>query len=152
VRAEVREARGEDIPALAATMRPADVAEVAAAVGLGPEAALRASLAASTRAWTGLIDDVPVVMFGVGPASILSGLGRPWMLAAEALERHPVTFLRRCRPCVAAMLAVYPSLGNYVDDRNTVSKRWLGWLGFRLAEGTVKAASGVAFRHFSMEG
>ena len=151
MRAEIRPAAPEDIPALAAAMRAADVAEVLASSGQGPDEALRASLAISTQAWTGLIDGEPVCMFGVAAVSILSGRGAPWMLGADRLERYPMTFLRRCRSCVAAMSAVYPSLENYVDERNTLSKRWLGWLGFKLADETITLRNGFKFRQFKME-
>lgn len=152
MRVEIRQAVAEDIPALAEAMRAADVAEVLASSGSAPAEALRASLAASSQAWTGLIEGEPVCMFGVAAVSILSGRGAPWMLGADRLERYPMTFLRRCRPCVAAMLAVYPALENYVDERNALSKRWLRWLGFKLADKTVRLPSGVEFRHFEMRG
>ena len=152
MRAEVRPAVAEDIPAIAAAMRAADRAEVAASHGHTPEQALESSLAASTAAWTGLIDGEPVCMFGVGPISILAGRGAPWMLGTEHLERWPRTFLRRCKACVSAMLAVYPYLENYVDDRNDKSKLWLAWLGFTLAEKAVTLPNGVAFRHFAKQG
>lgn len=151
MKVEVRDALPEDIPALAAAMRAADRDEVQAAHGHTPEEALTASLQASTRAWTGLIDGEPVCMFGVGPISVLTGRGAPWMLSTTLVERWPRTFLRRCRPCVSAMLSVYPCLENYVDERNTLSKKWLAWLGFRLAEQPVTIRGGAQFRHFAME-
>jgi len=149
MKTEVRHASADDIPVIAAAMRAADRAEVSASHGHTPEQALTSSLACSTEAWTGLIDDVPVCMFGVGPISILAGRGAPWMLGTDTIERWPRTFLRHCRPCVAAMLAVYPFLENYVDDRNEKSKQWLRWLGFTLAETPVTLPNGVAFRHFA---
>lgn len=153
MRVEIREATADDIPALAAGMRQADRDEVEASHGwTDPAFALAESLAFSTRAWTGLIDEEPVCMFGVGPLSILGGRGSPWMLGTDALARRPRTFLRRCRPCVEAMLSVYPWLENYVDDRNVLSKKWLAWLGFTLAAGTVTMRSGAQFRHFEMKG
>ena len=152
MKAEVRQACHEDIQAIAAAMRAADVAEVSASHGHTPEAALASSLEHSTAAWTGLIDGVPVCMFGVGPISILAGRGAPWMLGTDGIDKWPRTFLRRCRPCVAAMLAVYPYLENYVDDRNDKSKLWLRWLGFELDDRTVMLPNGVAFRHFELRG
>lgn len=152
MRAEIREATADDIPALAAAMRQADREEVDAAHGHTAEEALAASLAGSTRAWTGLVDGEPVCMFGVGPISVLAGRGAPWMLGTDRLERCPRTFLRRSRTCVAAMLAVYPWLENYVAEKNTVSIAWLRWLGFTLAEEPVTLPNGSQFRHFEMKG
>lgn len=157
MRGEVRLATVEDIAPIAARMRAADRDEIAASHGHTPEQALSASLAGSTAAWTGLIDDEPACMFGVGPIAILAGRGAPWMLGAEVLDRMPRRFLRqeflpRCRESVQAMLAVYPMLENYVDDRNTASKKWLRYLGFALAAEPVMLPSGVNFRHFAMQG
>lgn len=152
MRVEVREAMPEDIPAIAVAMRHADRAEVEASHGHSAEEALTSSLAASTAAWTGLIDGVPVCMFGVGPIAILAGRGAPWMLGTDHIDKWPRTFLRRCRPCVTAMLAVYPYLENYVDDRNEKSKQWLRWLGFKVAAEPVTLRNGAVFRHFELQG
>lgn len=149
---EIREATVDDIPALAAGMRQADRDEVEASHGHNAEEALTSSFAWSSRAWTGLINGEPVCMFGVGPISVLAGRGAPWMLGTTLVERWPRTFLRRCRPCVAAMLAVYPWLENYVDERNTLSQKWLAWLGFTLAAEPVTLTNGARFRHFEMKG
>ncbi len=154
---EVRAASAEDIASVAARMRAADLAEIAASHGHTPEQALTSSLAGSTRAWTGTIDGTPVCMFGVGPIAILAGRGAPWMLGTEALESMPRKFIRQvfmpqCRRAVADMLAVYPMLENYVDDRNAVSKKWLRRRGFKCAAEPVMLPSGVQFRHFAMWG
>lgn len=130
MKVELREAVADDIPALVADARPQDVAEMQA-LGDGYESALHKSLALSTWAATGLVDGVPVCMFGVAPGSVLSGTGIPWMLGTNALVRHEKAFLRRCRRAVAVMLDTYPSLLNVVDERNTTAKKWLAWLGFR---------------------
>lgn len=157
MRGEVRRAVAEDIPALALAMRMADIREVQSSHGHTPEQAFSASLAASTAAWTGLVDGVPVCMFGVGPIAILAGRGAPWMLGTEALDGMPRKFVRRvfmpaCREAVKAMLSVYPYLENFVDDRNATSKRWLARLGFKLDADPVTLPNGVKFRHFSMQG
>lgn len=151
MRAEVRPATAEDIEALADRMRQADRDELAASHGHSPREALEKALAASTSAWVGVVDGLPVCMFGVAPASILSGRGVVWMLGAQELDSYPRTFLRRCRGCVDMMHRVYPRLENFVDDRNTTSKNWLRWLGFTLAEEAVTLRSGVQFRHFWRE-
>ncbi|EJZ4246706.1 hypothetical protein OIA80_002500, partial [Escherichia coli] len=49
------------------------------------------------------------------------------------------------------MLAVYPRLENYVDERNHVAKAWLHWLGFRLEEAAPYGALGLNFHRFHME-
>lgn len=150
MKVEIREAVPGDIPALAAAMRQADRDEVKASHGHSAEEALASSLAASSRAWTGLIGGEPVCMFGVAAISVLAGRGAPWMLGTDRIDRWPRTFLRRCRPCVKAMLSVYPWLENYVAENNAVSRAWLKWLGFTLATEPVTLPNGVQFRHFEM--
>lgn len=148
---EIREARAEDIPHLAEHMRKGDRDEIMASHSHSAEDALRSSLEVSTAAWTGLIDGEPVCMFGVGPVSVLAGRGAPWLLGTDKIERFPRTFLRRCRRCVQRMLTVYPLLENFVHEENTVSKQWLAWLGFELADAPVTIVGGAQFRYFKME-
>lgn len=94
---------------------------------------MRDGLRRSDWALTGLIDDVPVCMFGVAPKSIVLGEGLPWMLAANGLERAQVKFLRACRPAVRAMVSSYPRLLNFVHADNHVTIKWLRWMGFSFA-------------------
>lgn len=148
---EIRPARIEDVAAIADRLRQADRDEVMASHSHNAEEALRSSLEVSTAAWTGLIDDVPVCMFGVAPVAVLAGRGAPWLLGTDLIEQFPRTFLRRCRGCVARMLAVYPLLENFVHEGNTVSKQWLAWLGFELAEHPVTVIGGAQFRYFRKE-
>lgn len=127
---ELRTAVATDIDAMLPHIRAADVAEMAA-LGKTPEEAMRGGLASGDWTMTGLLDGVPVCMFGVAPISVLNGIGAPWMLATDGLEAAQVPFLRTCRPVVREMLASYPRLINLVDERNTVARRWLRWLGFQ---------------------
>lgn len=127
--ASIRTAVAEDIDAILADIRPADVAEMEA-MGTTPERAMREGLARSDWTATGLWNDRPVCMFGVAPMNVMLGHGAPWLLGANALEHVQVPFLRASRPAVTAMLASYPRLMNMIDSRNTVAIRWLRWLGF----------------------
>ncbi|WP_455153243.1 phage protein Gp13 family protein [Bradyrhizobium cenepequi] len=95
------------------------------------------SLRKSTLAWTGIIDGRPEVMFGVGDLNILAGIGAPWLLGTDAVEQHYRQFLRHSVSWRDQLLERYPILRNFVDDRNTVSIRWLRWLGFKLHDPVV---------------
>lgn len=117
---------------LANNMSQADRDEVAAAVGMGPYRALKDSLDRSVAAWTGLVKDEPVCMWGVTPLDILGGLGSPWLLGTDELRKYGFTFLRECKSRLPAMLELFPLLVNYVDARHERAIRWLKWLGFRL--------------------
>lgn len=131
---EIVPARASHIRTIARRMRQADRDEVFAASGKSPAEALIYSLRKSSVAHTGLIDGVPEVMFGVGDINILAGVGAPWLLGTDAVERNFVPFLRRSVEWKLKLSARYPVLRNFVDDRNTVSIRWLQWLGFTLSD------------------
>lgn len=147
----VRPATFEDALVVAANMRAADRAEVWASSHSTPEGSVRDSLRVSTHAWVGYYDDRPVCVFGAAPLNLIAGVGSPWLLGTDELAERPAAFLRRCRPYVARMVAVYPKLVNHVDDRNEASKRWLSWLGFEIGEPEPHGPDGVLFRPFKLE-
>lgn len=115
-------------------MRQADRDEVLAASGRSPADALIFSLRKSSHAWTAMIDGVPEVMFGVGDLNVLAGVGAPWLLGTDAVERHYVAFLRCSVGFRDQLLRRYSTLRNFVDARNRASIRWLRWLGFTLSD------------------
>lgn len=146
MKVELRYSVAEDIPAIVADARAADVAELAA-LGVTAQQTMEVGMRVSDWTATGLIDGVPVCMFGVAPGNILAGIGVPWMVSTNTVARHEKTFLRRCRPVVDAMLGSYPKLANVAMDDNVVVKRWLSWLGFEFAE-SATLIGGVPFRAF----
>jgi len=127
-------ARPGHIREIAGRMRRADREEVFAASGRSPISALSFSYRHSSEVWTALFDGRPEVMWGVGDISILTGIGAPWLLGTDAVERNFRGFLRISRDWPAQLLGRYRLLRNLVDARNTISIRWLEWLGFRLFE------------------
>lgn len=143
-------AEPDHIEAIAERMRQADIDEVLASSGRSPADALEYSLAKSAIAMTALVDDRPEVMFGVGDLNILTQTGAPWLLGTEAVTEHWVVFLRASLSWRNQLLARYQVLTNVVDDRNTVSKRWLRWLGFRLSDPFPIGRGGAMFRLFEL--
>ncbi|MGA7492372.1 MAG: hypothetical protein WB930_00130 [Syntrophobacteraceae bacterium] len=136
---------------LANNMRAPDREEVAAAVGMGPYRALSDSLQRSAAAWTGMVNDEPVCMFGVTPVDILGGIGSPWLLGAEDLPKYAITFLKANKGYVLKMLGLFPYLQNYVDVRNEMSVKWLKWLGFKFdPEPVPYGIWGLRFYRFHM--
>lgn len=146
--ARLVEATPEHAAAIAADARPADTAELWAQARITPEQAMRRGIETSVFAFTGMIDETPACMFGVAPASLLGGVGVPWMIAANSIERHQVTFLRACRPVVAEMRRMFPVLVNAVDTRNALAIRWLRWLGFKMLPPRPVGPDGVLFHLF----
>jgi hypothetical protein len=146
----VVEATIEHAQRMAPRLRQADLDEVWASAQLEGDQALMRGLACSTHAWTGLVDGEPACMFGVVPASMMSGIGVPWMLGTDLVEQHATAFLRRNRRYVKLMTQAYNYLVNYVDDRNVKAIAWLEWLGFAMSEPQQFGAFGMPFRRFEM--
>ena len=145
-------ASAEHIAHIVANMRAGDLVELAA-IGRTPQSSLTAALRLSREAWTGMIDGVPVCMFGVAPTSMLTPWkGRPWMLGTTALDDNAILFLRRCRPVVARMLEAFPQLENFVAASNVRAIEWLRWLGFEIHETPIDIGlKKVPFHKFTME-
>lgn len=127
-------ARPWHVRSIARRMRQADRDEVFAASGRSPASALVYSLRKSSHAWTAMIDGVPEVMFGVGEINVLAGVGAPWLLGTDAVERRYVAFLRLSVGFRDQLLRRYPTMRNFVGVRNRASIRWLRWLGFTLSD------------------
>ena len=81
---------------------------------------------------------------------ICSTMGVPWLLATDELESCARPFLRRSRKAVKEMMNGYSVLRNYVDARNTVAIRWLGWIGFKILPAEPFGADGLPFHPFEM--
>ena len=139
----------EHIPPIAENMREDDVVEVRA-MGLEPIEALELGLERATWCKTGLIDGVPVVMFGVTPVSILSGVGSPWLLGTDDVLRMKKTFIKKNREYIPKMLRSFPRLFNFVDTRNVRSITWLKLLGFEILPAIPIGVHGEMFHPFNM--
>lgn len=120
----------DHIPGILANVRQADIDELDASHGTTPGEAMRMGIEISLVAWTGFVDGEPICMFGVSPISAISGVGCPWMIGTNLIDKHWLGFLRRCKPVVDAMFSLCPRLINYVDVRNKKAMLWLKWLGF----------------------
>lgn len=147
---EIIPAAMDHVAPIAARMRPADVAEVLASSGKSPHGGLMFSLTGSAQAWTAIIDGQPEVMFGVADLNVLTGLGAPWLLGTDAVERNYRQFLRRSLRWREQLSERYDVLRNFVDDRNEVSKRWLAWMGFTLFDPIPVGVNGEMFRMFEL--
>ena len=136
--------------ALALVLRQADREEVEALTGRDPREALVESVERSAAAWAALANGELVCLFGVVPMSLVGVTGIPWLLGSDAVTRYGRPFLRRNRAYLREMLREFPVLRNVVDARNTVSIRWLGWLGFTLGTPEPMGVCGLPFIPFGM--
>ncbi|WP_374312426.1 phage protein Gp13 family protein [Dongia sp.] len=137
---------------MAANLRAADRAELIAVQGYDDAlGAISLSVLRSTETWVGEDESGVVCMFGVGPITLLTGTGRPWMLATDRLDRWPVALNKLVGGYLRRMLDQYPHLENWVDSRNTRHVQWLRRLGFTLHPAQPAGPFGVPFHRFEME-
>ena len=132
-------------------LRAADVEEIHASTGLPAAAAVAYSIAVS-KAYSVLLDERPVVIFGVGPNAPKNGrtdgrTGEIWLVGTEEIEKRPVMFYRVSKRLFPMVCDGYSDLVNFVDARNILSLRWLEWLGFDIGEAKSFGVYGLPF-HF----
>lgn len=140
-----------DAHELAPKLRTADVQEIWAAARRTPlDALLSAVHMSGETALSGRVDGRVACMWGVAPASFLSDVYRPWLLASDEIVPHARTFLRLNRDWMIWASTEYPILENYVDARNEVSIRWLRWLGFDILPPEPMGPDRVPFHRFRM--
>lgn len=152
--AEIRAPRAGDVEAVLADVRPADLAEADALLGPGRMAwALAESVKHSPMAWTA-VDDAGrlIALFGVAPADgLLGDRGLPWLVGTTRMPAHRRALSRLVPPYIDRMLAVFPTLFNVVDARNTLSVAWLRRCGFKIHPAAPAGVSGLPFHLFTME-
>ena len=136
---------------IAENVRDEDREEMWASCMQQPSRALRLGMEFSDKCLTGLIDDVPVCMWGVLSESMIFNHGTPWMVAAKGIDDRAAVFLRHCKAPVMDLLNNYAMLENYVDARNTRSITWLKWLGFTIEEPRPYGALKMPFHRFFMQ-
>lgn len=115
---------------IAAGFREADLLELSRAGTRPPEESLYEAFIRSDVRYTGLINDTPVMMFGVTPFGIMGQTGIPWMLGTKELETCWRTLGILSKRGVNLFKRDYKYLMNYVDSENEGSVNWLKWLGF----------------------
>lgn len=158
---QIVRAEKEHLAPLAAILRPSDRREVWAMHRVSPYEALTASLNFSHMAWTGFVEERPVLMWGVGPVERIfnrdsndskdrkdSKVGAPWLLSSGEAERKvPLVFLRNYRRFVQVIQSNYQLLENHVHGANDIAIRWLRWGGFTV-ETSPEIINGETFYRF----
>lgn len=126
----------DDIKYVAEHMRDTDKAEIWASDNLTPVDALTRGAKESDLLWTVNIDGLPAAIGGVVPlpTDVRPKGGICWMLATDKLKTEPYWFLDESKVVLFAMLMRYDYLTNFVDSRNVICLRWLGWLGFTIKD------------------
>lgn len=114
---------------LAPELREDDLRELRAVGRDNPLETLVEAIALPGVHLAGIRDGRCRVMFGA--AHLGSDTGSAWLLASPDIYRWRHEFLAESLMWVEFLHAFWGTLGNWVDDRNEVSQRWLRRLGFR---------------------
>jgi hypothetical protein len=82
----------------------------------------------STISRAALVHDIPRVAWGVYSSSLMSGIGRVWMLITQSAAEHPMTFVEHCHWMAAVLARQYPIVltHTFADDRG----KWMRIMGF----------------------
>lgn len=85
-----------------------------------------------------------------GAVWVEQDVGSPWMLGSDLVSTVPFEMVRQGRIWVDWVSRIYPTLINYVDERNTSTINWLELVGFTF-DGAGHSAThhDTAFRRFS---
>jgi hypothetical protein len=84
----------------------------------------------SAETYTALVDDKPVMMFGVVPEHEL--VGTIWMLCSDVVDKHPKTFIKWSPAFLDYFQQQYFLLQNVCPVEHYKTLTWLGYLGFMI--------------------
>lgn len=110
---------------IAPYLRLADIEEHNAMSDISIDVALSYSIAHSEKGFAVELDGRLTAIFGVNSGVI-------WLVGTDEITRHPITFYRLSKKIFERLSDGYERLFNFVDERNTLSVRWLKWLGFTI--------------------
>ncbi|HXK17478.1 MAG TPA: hypothetical protein VNG33_06740 [Polyangiaceae bacterium] len=128
----VMDAVASDVAALAERMRATD-AEAATARGINPRRLLWLNFRFSLFRHTAFVDDEIAAMWGVrGPA--MGGVGEPWLVGTQLMDRYPMTAVRMSLDELAAMRAIWPTLRGLVVLNDRRACRFAEFLGAAISQ------------------
>jgi hypothetical protein len=94
---------------------------------------IKEEMEGSTRAYSGFIDDEIACMWGIHARTILNDSVYLWLLTTKLVEDHPFVFVRHSQMVARELLKSYSRIEGWVWEKNTLSIKWLRWLGCELA-------------------
>ena len=146
---EIVEATEAHLEEAAANLRQADRDELWASFHLTPLEAIKTAQSETTFA--SLADGKVLCIYGTWRPAATSLKGVPWMLSTNELPKHYRYFARGSKGYINYLKEHFLRLENYVDARNKLAVRWLGWLGFTVEPPTLFGAEQLPFHRFHME-
>lgn len=135
---------------VADNMRQQDRDEILASHGYTPINALNEGVEASDFCTAVYINGELIAILGLVITSMITGHGVPWLLGTDGVVTHSREFLLNSKDVVNELKRKCPNMYNYVHDKNTVSIRWLKWLGFNLEPARPFGVAGEKFIRFTM--
>lgn len=148
---EFKPVTDEAIIHVAENMREADVKEIWASHHHEPEKALRYSTTLPGMACSVWFNNEPSAILGVVVGDIITSTGSPWLLGTDNIVKYRRLFLENSKMVLNDMFIVAKNLSNYVHVDNTVSIRWLKWLGFIFEPARPYGIEGELFHRFHLE-
>lgn len=112
-------------------LRAADATECHLLARTDPTDALMQSFEVSTEAFTAMIGNTPVGMFG--HVEQRDGNGVIWLLGSERLTADLRDFLSASSEWWERITSRYNKCFNVVSEQNTLHLRWLKWMGCELS-------------------
>jgi hypothetical protein len=131
-------------------MRDADIEEAWMGYHLHPREALEYAFSRADL-YVSLVDGKAMCVCGTQPISAISAIGTPWLYGTNLMTRHKTYFLRGSREYIDRMKQQFVLLRGYVYTENSLSQRWLKWLGFTLRTPEPYGVEGKLFHPFDME-
>ena len=95
-----------------------------------------------------LLDDVPLMVFGIQMVEPINRVGCVWMLSTELTQEHKVFVGRVTKKYLRKFMEHYSMLFNYVDANNNFILRWLRYLGATIYEPQPCGIFGIPYRRF----
>jgi hypothetical protein len=136
-----------DVRYIASHMRAADRREVEAASGLSTFKVLKEGIKLS--ALSGVVRSpagLPLAIMGV--VNVAPGAGSIWLLGTDGIVTHKRMLHKLAKIVLPKLHAMWPTLGNIVDARNTVHIRWLKAMGFQFSAPVTAGVASLPFLPF----
>jgi hypothetical protein len=135
---------------IATNMRREDLNEIQAIGVPDPHEALCKGMAQSKpECYVASVKEVPIAMFGVVPFDDEPKFGSIWLLGTDQIKEVPISFLKKSRKVLPAIIEPYEMVCNVVDKRNEVHIKWIKWLGFSFIRETICGPENRPFYEFA---
>ena len=132
-------------------MRKQDVMEAWSALKYSPIEMILLSFKRSTISMTIERKGFPVAMFGIMADNLAGETAVLWMLSTDGINGIGRIFVRHSKEFIKDMFKFYPVLYGYVDLRNTVSIKFLTFLGADWGDTVPYGLENKPFRYFKFK-